>query len=140
MDGDDLELLISFVLRQKRFLRTLETSYTPRELDQGRRILKSAIKSVRRERARLGIKDFADEIASRAGRTRLADTLVRENTVLSKRQACLLLENFELFNHVLSAATATLAVTVKREEHAAFLATVPRYTDRYYIPTPRTYD
>lgn len=136
MDGGNLELLIQFVIRQRRFIRSLETSFNTDELEEGRRALKDALRNARKERAKMGSKAFRDELGTKVGRTRLADTMVRGNRLLSRKHATLMLENFELFNNVLLGNGAVPQAKPKPPEVGAELCTA---VDRYYSPVARYY-
>jgi hypothetical protein len=135
MDGEDLELLISFVIRQRRFLRTLETSFTPQELDVGRKKLRDALRAARKVGAQLGAKAFREELASQAGRSRIADRVARDARPLSKRHVCLMLENYELFCQVLTGNGLPTQKPKAVEEGEELFHGV----DRFYSPAARVY-
>jgi len=135
MDEDGLELLLHFVIRQKRFLRTLETSFKPIELDAGRKVLKNALRAARKERSRLGVKEFREKIMTPGGRAKLAESVVREGGPMNKKQACLLLENFELFNQVLGNGSPPPVKRALEFEGLPLCTAV----DRYYSPVARFY-
>ncbi len=51
MNDDNMEALIAFIIREKRYLKKRETSFTEKELKDGEELLKKFIKAAKRETA-----------------------------------------------------------------------------------------
>jgi hypothetical protein len=126
MDPDHLDLLVAFILREKRFLKKRETSFTEKELHEGENLLKRALKAIQTKK----IPD--EEMAALAGSPvkskRLVDDVRKRFKGLSAKQLQVIVENYALMYAV---------IEKKHKEHKVVIESLKG--DRFYNPRRRIY-
>ncbi len=126
MDSDHLDLLISFILREKRFLKKRETSFTEKELSEGEALLKKTLKAIQAKK----LSD--EELRGMAGNPTKAKKLVNDVRKrfkgLSPKQLQTIVENYELMYGV---------IEKKHKEHKVVIESLKG--DRFYNPRRRIY-
>ncbi len=127
MEFDDLDLLLGFVLREKRYLRTRETSFSQSQLNEGKRAIKDILKALRTAcKNKVDLTDCLSKKTKRAALVSAASKKVRRTA--TRKQVKLVAENYALFN-------AVFGKTVKTSN----LQLDPHQGDRYYAPKKHDY-
>ncbi|MEW5955058.1 MAG: hypothetical protein AB1626_00790 [Candidatus Micrarchaeota archaeon] len=124
MDRNDFDLLLTFVARHGRMLKSRETSFGQKQLDAGRRMIERAVKAVEKQKL------SADELAQAAeneGRKKKLAAEVRKAAKCTPKQAQFMVENFGSFR---SAVRQPVAQPVVLD---------PPKSDRFYSPRPHKY-
>lgn len=126
MDSDHLDLLVAFILREKRFLKKRETSFTEKELGEGEQLLKKAIKAVQAKK--IPDEELRAVAAHPAKAKKLAGELKRKVKGFTPKQLLTLVENYELMYSV---------IEKKHKEHKVVIESLK--ADRFYNPRRRIY-
>ncbi|HLC47604.1 MAG TPA: hypothetical protein VJI13_00885 [Candidatus Norongarragalinales archaeon] len=126
MNEYNLDLLVSFIIREKRYLKKRETSFTDKELREGEDTLKKFIKVVQ---ARKYEEAFLKEAETNPNR---AKKIVRDISgkvkALSKKQLLILVQNYALIYAV---------IEKKHKEHKTFVEAMK--ADKFYSPRRKVY-
>jgi len=112
------------VLREKRYLRGWETSFSAQALKEGERVIKKVLKEARCKAGREW--ETVRRVASR--REKLSEQIARKVKALTKKQVSLIIVHYDLFKEVLCGGR-------KREGVQASTC----MDDRYYIPKKHNY-
>jgi len=122
MNKNDFDLLLNFVARHARMLKSRETSFKPKQLEEGRKKIERAVRAVER----MGLS--ADELAraSEATKKKLV-TAVRKAANCTPKQAIVIIEKFSSFK---SAVRPPVAQPIPVD---------PPKSDRFYSPKPHKY-
>lgn len=127
LENDDLELLLQFVLREKRYLRKRETSFSEAQLTAGKNIIKNALTTIRGVAD--GKKDLNETLVKVGARTELVGKVARKmGKKMEKAQVKLVVENYELFNAVFGKTVKVSNLQIDRS-----------HNDRYYAPKKHEY-
>jgi hypothetical protein len=126
MDENNLDLLISFILREKRYLKKRETSFTEKELKDGEDLMKKFIKTVQ-------AKKYGDEILKELETNpNKAKKVVRDIApklrALNPKQLLILVQNYALIYSV---------IEKKHKEHKTFVESLK--ADKFYSPRRKVY-
>lgn len=124
MNKDSWDLLLSFVIREKRFLRAWETSFTSSELKDADKTLKAVLKAFK-DAAKHELEKIKKTAAARE---RMAAKLARKFRVLSKKQIADVIANYDVFYEV-------FAKSKEKENEPADRTK----EDRYYSPKKHEY-
>ena len=126
MNADHLDLLISFILREKRFLKKRETSFTEKELKDGEQVLKRALKAIASKK--LSAEEMKEVQASEPKAKRLTNEIYKRFKGLNAKQLYLLVKQYDLFYSV---------IEKKHKEHKVVIESLKG--DRFYNPRRRIY-
>ncbi|MFH0971470.1 MAG: hypothetical protein V1835_02780 [Candidatus Micrarchaeota archaeon] len=126
MKEDNMDSLISFILREKRYLKKRETSFTAKELTDGEDILKKFIKAVQ-------TKKYPDEFLKEAETNpNKAKKIIRDIQgklhALTRKQLLILVQNYALIYAV---------IEKKHKEHKIFVEALK--ADKFYSPRRKVY-
>ncbi|MBI5229180.1 hypothetical protein HY991_03650 [Candidatus Micrarchaeota archaeon] len=124
MDKDEWELLLTFVTREKRFLRAWETSFSAQQLREGEKTFKGVLKAVK-ELARKNLDEVKKKAAAREW---IVKKIAKGFKQLSKKQLSEIVKNFDVFEEVF--------LKSKKEENAPLDKS---REDRYYTPKRHKY-
>jgi hypothetical protein len=126
MEEEHMDSLIAFILREKRYLKKRETSFTEKELKDGEDILKKFIKAVQS-------KKYPDEFMKEAetnenkGKKIVKDILGKVKA-LTRKQLLVLIRNYPLIFGV---------IEKKHKEHKIFVEALK--ADKFYSPKRKVY-
>lgn len=126
MEAESMDLLIAFILREKRYLKKRETSFTEKELKDGEEVLKKFIKVMQSRK-------YPDELLREAERNpNKAKKIVREIgaklRALDRKQLLVLIQNYALVFSV---------IDKKHKEHKIFVESMK--ADKFYNPRRKVY-
>jgi len=124
MNKDELDLLLNFVARHGRMLKSRETSFSPKQLESGRKIVERAVRAV--EKQKLSVDELA-HAAENDGKKKKLAAEVRKAAGCTPKQAQFIVENFPSFK---SAVRQPVVLPI-------FLDS-PK-SDRFYSPKPHRY-
>ncbi len=126
MDQNSLDLLIAFIIREKRYLKKRETSFTDKELKEGEDILKRFLKAIATKKYP---EDFLREAERNPNKTKkiLRDIQPKLKSI-NRKQLLLLIQHYFLFFSV---------IEKKHKEHKIFVEAMK--ADRFYSPRRKVY-
>ncbi|MFH1751158.1 MAG: hypothetical protein ABH863_05760 [Candidatus Micrarchaeota archaeon] len=126
MDEYKLDLLVSFIIREKRYLKKRETSFTEKELKDGEEVLKKFIKVMQGRKYEEAFLKDAETNPNKAHK------IVREISPkiksISKKQLVILAQNYLLIYSV---------IEKKHKEHKTFVEALK--ADKFYSPRRKVY-
>ena len=121
-----MDLYLAFVLREKRVLRSRETSFPSDELAAAEKQIKGVIREVH---AKVKKKEELDAIMSKPTKKRqLALDILRKCKGMNRKQVILVVDNFLLFDEVMK-KTITSKVVLPD----------PTKGDAFYVPKKHNY-
>lgn len=126
MEEYGMDLLIAFVIREKRYLKKRETSFTDKELKEGEETLKKFIKIVQGRKYEEAFLKEAETSEARA--KKIAREISPKIKALSKKQILLLIQNYALIYAV---------IEKKHKEHKTFVEAMK--ADKFYSPRRKVY-
>ncbi|HII38834.1 TPA: hypothetical protein HA318_02425 [Candidatus Micrarchaeota archaeon] len=124
MNNDDFDLLLTFVARHGRMLKTRETSFTQKQLDAGRKKIEHAVKAV--EKFKFTAEAFSKALDSEKESKNITAE-IRKATACTPKQAQFILQKFASFKSA-----------VRQPVVQAIVLDAPK-SDRYYSPKPHRY-
>lgn len=125
---DDFDLLLAFIVREKRFLKLRETSFSEKQLKEGKKYIKDALAAAKRAYPRKT--ELEDALKSPTKRARVAGAVAKKcKRFLSRKQAKLIVENFVVFSSIFNKTTM-----LKR-----IVELDPTKEDRFYAPRKHEY-
>ncbi len=128
LSKEDLDLLLAFVVREKRFLKTRETSFSEKQLKEGKRFIRDALAAARKAYPKKS--ELEDALKKITKRQRLVGAVWRKcKRFLSRKQAKIIVENYQTFSGVFS----------KPAQLKPVVALDPTKADRYYAPRKHEY-
>jgi hypothetical protein len=126
MSAEHMDLYLAFVLREKRVLRSRETSFPSDELAAAEKQIKGVIREVH---AKVKKKEELDAIMSKPTKKRqLALDILRKCKGMNRKQVILVVDNFLLFDEVMK-KTITSKVVLPD----------PTKGDAFYVPKKHNY-
>ena len=126
MKPEQMDMLINFVLREKRYLRKRETSFTEKELREGEELLRKAVKAV--VARKMSDQELGDAQTKPAKTKKLQKEIVKKCKGIGKKQLFVVLQNFDLFNNV---------IEKKQKEQKIIIESLNG--DKFYNPRKRVY-
>ncbi|MBU1197899.1 hypothetical protein KJ765_05320 [Candidatus Micrarchaeota archaeon] len=126
MNADHLDLLLAFILREKRFLKKRETSFTDQELRDGEQLLKRALKVMTAKK--LTDEELRALAVNENKAKRMVLDLRKRVKSLSPKQLLIIVQNYELVYSV---------IEKKHKEHKIVIESLKG--DRFYNPRRRVY-
>lgn len=124
MDANEFDLFLNFVIRNRRFLKKRETSFTEKQLDEGRKRVEKAVKAV--EKMKIPEAEMEAWIKNPAKCAKIA-TEMRKVSKVTPKQAKLMAENFKVFQSAVRQPTAPKLIFDQPKN------------DRFYAPKPHNY-
>lgn len=119
---------MGFVLREKRYLKTRETSFSQKQLKEGKRFIRGALAAARKIYPKKS--EFEDALSKVSKRQKLAGGMARKcKRFLSRKQAKAIIENYETFSSIFS----------KLGGPKPLVALDPTKEDRFYAPRKHEY-
>ncbi len=126
MDEENMDSLVSFILREKRYLKKRETSFTDKELKEGEDILKKFIKAVQSKKYPEELLKEAETNPNKA--KKIVREIIPKVRKLSKKQLLILIQNYLLVYGV---------IEKKHKEHKIFVEALK--ADKFYQPRRKVY-
>lgn len=126
MHPDHLDLLISFILREKRFLKKRETSFTEKELREGEQLLKRALKAIASKK--LSAEEMKEVQGNENKAKRFMKEILKRFKGLHPKQLLIVIRNYDLMYSV---------IEKKHKEHKVVVESLKG--DRFYNPRRRIY-
>ena len=126
MNEEHMDALIAFIIREKRYLKKRETSFTEKELKEGEDILKRFIKAVV---GRKYPEEFLKEAELKPEKAKkIVHDIAGKIKALTRKQLLLLLSHYSLLYAV---------IEKKHKEHKIFVESLK--ADRFYSPKRKVY-
>jgi hypothetical protein len=126
MSAEHMEMYLAFVLREKRVLRSRETSFPSEELAAAEKQIKGVIREVH---AKVKKKEELDLIMSKPTKKRqLSLDILRKCKGMNRKHVILVVDNFLLFDEVMK-KTITSKVVLPD----------PTKGDAFYVPKKHNY-
>jgi len=128
LSKEDFDLVLGFVVREKRYLKTRETSFSERQLKEGKKLVKDALSAVKKIYPKKN--ELEDALQKTSKRQKLAGQVwAKCKRFLSCKQAKLIVENYRTFSTLFAKPTALKPL----------VALDPTKEDRYYAPRKHEY-
>lgn len=125
---EDFDLLLAFIVREKRFLKIRETSFSEKQLKEGKNYIKDALAAAKKVYPKKA--EFDEALISQNKRQKLAGAVARKcKRFLSRKQAKTIVENFVVFSNIFNKQTP-----LKR-----IVELDPTKEDRFYAPHKHEY-
>jgi hypothetical protein len=125
---DDFDLLLAFIVKEKRFLKIRETSFSEKQLKEGKNYIKDALAAAKRAYPKK--LELEDALMSPTKRQRVASAVAKKcKRFLSRKQAKTIVENFVVFSSIFNKQTP-----LKR-----IVELDPTKEDRFYAPHKHEY-
>ncbi|MEK6953468.1 MAG: hypothetical protein AABX01_00550 [Candidatus Micrarchaeota archaeon] len=121
-----MDLLIAFIMREKRFLKKRETSFTEKQLKEGEESLKKFIKAVVAKKYEEAFLKEAETNEAKA--KKIVRDIAPKVRGLAKKQVLLLIQNYALIYAV---------IEKKHKEHKTFVEAMK--ADKFYSPRRKVY-
>jgi len=126
MSAEHMEMYLAFVLREKRVLRSRETSFPAAELAAAEKQVKGVMREIH---AKLKKKEELDLVMSKPTKRRqLALDILRRCKGMTRKQVILIVENFALFEEVM-----------KKNIMSKVVLPDPTKGDAFYVPKKHNY-
>ncbi|MBI5225369.1 hypothetical protein HY989_05875 [Candidatus Micrarchaeota archaeon] len=126
MNEEHMDSLIAFIIREKRYLKKRETSFTEKELKEGEDLLKRFIKAV--QSRKLTDEQLKALETNPLKAKKLLKEIVPKVKAFNKKQLVILIQNYTLIHSV---------IEKKHKEHKIFVETLK--ADRFYNPKRKVY-
>ncbi len=126
MKPEHFDMLFAFMLREKRYLKKRETSFTDKELKEGEELFKAVIKAVAAKK--LSPEELKDVQQNPVKRSRFVSTILAKCGGLGRKQVLLIMEHYDLVYSV---------IEKKHKEHKIVIESLKG--DRFYNPKKRLY-
>ncbi|MFH1200459.1 MAG: hypothetical protein V1708_05305 [Candidatus Micrarchaeota archaeon] len=126
MKPEHFDMLLAFVLREKRYLKKRETSFTEKELKDGEDLFKSVIKAVQSKK--LPEDELKEVQANPVKRSRFVSAILAKCGGLARKQVMAVVEHYDMVYSV---------IEKKHKEHKIVLESLRG--DRFYNPKKRLY-
>ncbi len=126
MKSEHFDMLLAFVLREKRYLKKRETSFTDKELKAGEDLFKSVIKAVASKK--LSAEELKEVQANPVKRSRFAGSILAKCGGFGRKQVLAIMEHYDLVYSV---------IEKKHKEHKIVIESLKG--DRFYNPKKRLY-
>lgn len=127
MSPEHMDLYLAFVMRERRILKSRETSFPAEELASAEKQVRAVVRE-----ARVKIKkkeEFEQVIAKPAKRRQLGLDILRKCKGMTRKQVLLIMDNFALFEEVLNRSATTQKVVLPD----------PSKGDAFYVPKKHNY-
>jgi len=126
MSAEHMDMYLAFVLREKRVLRSRETSFPSEELAAAEKQVKGVLREIH---AKFKKKEELDMVMSKPTKRRqLSIDILRRCKGMTRKQVILVVENFLLFEEVMK-KTITSKVVLPD----------PTKGDAFYVPKKHNY-
>lgn len=126
MKPEHFDMLLAFMLREKRYLKKRETSFTEKELKEGEDLFKAVIKAVQSKK--LSPEELKEVQQNAVKRSRFVTTILAKCGGLGRKQVLAVMEHYDLVYSV---------IEKKQKEHKIVLESLKG--DRFYHPKKRMY-
>ncbi|MFH1106524.1 MAG: hypothetical protein V1787_01365 [Candidatus Micrarchaeota archaeon] len=126
MKPEHFDMLLAFMLREKRYLKKRETSFTEKELKDGEEIFKAVIKAVQTKK--LPDEELKEVQRNPVKRSRFVSAILAKCGGLGRKQVLLVIESYDLVYAI---------IEKKHKEHKIVIESLKG--DRFYNPRKRLY-
>ena len=126
MKPEHFDMLFAFMLREKRYLKKRETSFTEKELRDGEELFKFVIKAVTAKK--LSAEELKEVQQNPVKRSRFASNILAKCGGLARKQVLAVMEHYDLVYAI---------IEKKHKEHKIVLESLKG--DRFYNPKKRLY-
>ncbi len=127
MSPDHMDLYLAFIFREKRILKSRETSFPSEELAAGEKAVRGVIREVH---AKIKKKEELDLILTKPTKRRsLALDILRHCKGMTRKQVILVVDNFAMFEEALKKYTSSPKIVLPD----------PSKGDAFYVPKKHNY-
>ena len=127
MPSDHMDMYLAFVMREKRVLKSRETSFPSSELSLAEKQVRAVLREVHNRVKKK--EELALVLSKPSKRRQLALDILRRCKGMARKQVVLIVENFALFDEVIKKTTVNTKV---------FLPD-PSKGDAFYVPKKHNY-
>ncbi len=129
ISSEHLDMLLAFIMREHRMLKARETSFNSKELEEGEKLVRCAVKTVLDRTKKEG--GFLVVLAKPTKRAAITSEAASKCKRLSRKQVKLIIENFATFNEAMAKAEESVKTKLSLPD--------PKKFDRFYEPKKHNY-
>ncbi len=129
MSSEHLDMLLAFIMREHRMLKARETSFNSKELEDGEKLVRCAVKAVNDKTKKEG--GFATALAKASKKAEVSREISTKCKRFTKKQVKLIMDNFAVFNEAMTKHEEASKTKVQLPD--------PQKFDRFYAPRKHNY-